>query len=67
MIITLLNNKEPGVILFKSKKKDLFSEGGGNMDDSDIDVRATATRELREESANLFNLSVTNLNNSQFV
>jgi len=45
---------EPAIILFRGR--DLCSDGGGNQDKSDTDIKDTATRELNEESANLFRL-----------
>ena len=46
---------EPAIILFRGQS--MCADGGGRMDKEDANLKVTATRELMEESANLFRLS----------
>jgi hypothetical protein len=46
---------EPAIILFRGRS--MCADGGGKMDKEDTNLQVTATRELIEESANLFRLN----------
>ena len=50
------------VILFRNKFNKMYTDGGG-VRDKEEDIKDTARRELREESANLFRLSKDSLSN----
>jgi hypothetical protein len=59
-------NKRPALILFKGTKSGKFEEPGGKRDKKE-DLRKTASRELQEESSNLFSISGNKFRDAQAV
>ncbi len=58
---------EPAIILFRENGKfGSCTDAGGQQDINDIDVKYTATRELQEESANLFRINPLDLSSAHF-
>jgi hypothetical protein len=59
---------DDSVVLFKNNKTDEYEDGGGGKKDIDNkDLRATAVRELNEESNNLFNIGKSHLNGTNAI